>query len=223
MKVITAKSAGFCFGVKNAVQTANKMAEQRREGERLIMLGELTHNEKVTAELLSKGFEIINDAKDVPEGSTVIIRAHGVTPEQKRILNERNVKVFDCTCPFVEKIHKIVRDKASEGCEIILTGTPGHPEVEGIKGESPDSVVVISSPEELEGIEYDPAKTVLISQTTFSTDTFAKICADIKNKIAKDQIFDTICSTTFCNIPYSINIFNISFLKLLNNYFTRFR
>ncbi|MBP3265742.1 MAG: bifunctional 4-hydroxy-3-methylbut-2-enyl diphosphate reductase/30S ribosomal protein S1 [Clostridiales bacterium] len=196
MKVITAKSAGFCFGVKNAVQTANKMAEQHREGERLIMLGELTHNEKVTAELLSKGFEIINDAKDVPEGSTVIIRAHGVTPEQKRILNERNVRVFDCTCPFVEKIHKIVRDKASEGCEIILTGTPGHPEVEGIKGESPDSVVVISSPEELEGIEYDPAKTVLISQTTFSTDTFAKICADIENKIAKDQIFDTICSTT---------------------------
>ena len=145
MKVITAKSAGFCFGVKNAVTTALKMASDNKDGERLIMLGELTHNEKVTEDLLSKGFEIINDAADVPEGSKVIIRAHGVTPEQKRLLAERQVQVFDCTCPFVEKIHKIVKDKASEGKRIILTGTPGHPEVEGIKGEAPDSVTVISS------------------------------------------------------------------------------
>lgn len=197
MKVITAKSAGFCFGVKNAVETAYKMASEAGKDERLIMLGELTHNEKVTEALLKEGFEIINDAADVPSGSKVIIRAHGVTPEQKRILSERNVTVFDCTCPFVEKIHKIVRDKAAEGKTIILTGTPGHPEVEGIRGESPDSVLVISSPEELEELDYDPDNTVLISQTTFSAGIFADICANIENKIAKDQIFDTICNTTF--------------------------
>ena len=136
MKVITAKSAGFCFGVKNAVETAYKMASEAGSDERLIMLGELTHNGKVTEALLNEGFEIINDAADVPSGSKVIIRAHGVTPEQKSILADRNVTVFDCTCPFVEKIHKIVRDKAAEGKTIILTGTPGHPEVEGIRGES---------------------------------------------------------------------------------------
>jgi 4-hydroxy-3-methylbut-2-enyl diphosphate reductase len=197
MKVITAKSAGFCFGVKNAVTTALKMASDNKDGERLIMLGELTHNEKVTEDLLSKGFEIINDAADVPEGSKVIIRAHGVTPEQKRLLAERQVQVFDCTCPFVEKIHKIVKDKASEGKCIILTGTPGHPEVEGIKGEAPDSVTVISSEAELNGLDIDPDNTVLISQTTFSANTFSEICANIENKIAKHQIFDTICNTTF--------------------------
>ena len=197
MKVITAKSAGFCFGVKNAVETAYKMASEAGSDERLIMLGELTHNEKVTEALLNEGFEIINDAADVPSGSKVIIRAHGVTPEQKSILADRNVTVFDCTCPFVEKIHKIVRDKAAEGKTIILTGTPGHPEVEGIRGESPSSVHVISTPEELKELDFGPENTVLISQTTFSAKIFADICANIENKIAKDQIFDTICNTTF--------------------------
>ena len=197
MKVITAKSAGFCFGVKNAVETAYKMASEAAGDERLVMLGELTHNEKVTEALLNEGFEIINDASDVPSGSKVIIRAHGVTPEQKSILADRNVTVFDCTCPFVEKIHKIVRDKAAEGKTIILTGTPGHPEVEGIRGESPDFVHVISTPEELKELDFDPENTVLISQTTFSAEIFAQICANIENKIAKDQIFDTICNTTF--------------------------
>lgn len=197
MKVITAKSAGFCFGVKNAVETAYKMASEAAGDERLVMLGELTHNEKVTEALLNEGFEIINDASDVPSGSKVIIRAHGVTPEQKSILADRNVTIFDCTCPFVEKIHKIVRDKAAEGKTIILTGTPGHPEVEGIRGESPDSVHVISTPEELKELDFDPENTVLISQTTFSAEIFAQICANIENKIAKDQIFDTICNTTF--------------------------
>ena len=197
MKVIRARSAGFCFGVKNAVNTAYKMADERDPSERLIMLGELTHNDKVTKDLLQKGFEIINDAKDVPDGCKVIIRAHGVTPEQKNILNSKeNVTVYDCTCPFVEKIHKIVKDQTGEGNSIILTGTEGHPEVEGIRGECPDKVTVISKPEDLEETDIDPEKTVVISQTTYSMDSFAKVCAKLEKKIAKEKIFDTICNTT---------------------------
>lgn len=206
MKVVRAKSAGFCFGVKNAVGTAYKMIENRLEGERLVMLGELTHNELVTKELLENGFEIIDDAKDVPIGSTVIIRAHGVTPKQKEILEKKNCKIFDCTCPFVDKIHKIVRQEASKGNKIILTGTPGHPEVEGIRGEAPDFVTVISTPEELEKLSIDPQKTVLISQTTFSSPVFKEICAIIENTIAKNQIFDTICNTTVCRQGEALRI-----------------
>lgn len=206
MKVVRAKSAGFCFGVKNAVGTAYKMIENRLDGERLIMLGELTHNEIVTRELLAGGFEIIDNANDIPEDSTVIIRAHGVTPEQKEILSGKNCKVFDCTCPFVDKIHKIVKEQASKGNQIILTGTPGHPEVEGIRGEAPDSVTVISSCEELSGLNIDPDKTILISQTTFSAPVFEQICANIKNKIANNQIFDTICNTTVCRQGEALRI-----------------
>lgn len=196
MKVITAKHAGFCFGVKNAVETAYKMADEYKNGEKLVMLGELTHNDTVTSELKSKGFTIVDDARDVPPDSKVIIRAHGVTPEQKEILSQKGVTIYDCTCPFVAKIHKIASDMASEGKTILLTGTPGHPEVVGIMGEAPESVHLISKPADLEGVEIDPENTVVISQTTFSTKTFTDICANIENKIAKDQIFDTICNTT---------------------------
>ena len=198
MKVVRANSAGFCFGVKNAVDTAYRIAEEEKTGGRLVMLGEIVHNDKVTSELVKKGFEIIDDAADVPEGSTVIIRAHGVAPSQKTELSSRNAKVYDCTCPFVEKIHKIVRDNASKGKKIILTGMPGHPEVEGIRGEAPENVTVISSASELDDIKIDPDNTVVISQTTFSTKAFEEICANIKNKIANNQIFDTICNTTVC-------------------------
>jgi len=196
MKVIMAKSAGFCFGVKNAVAKAYEMVSKRQDGDNLVMLGELVHNDKVTSELIDNGFCIIDRAEDVPSGSKVIIRAHGVTPQQKEILASKGVEIYDMTCPFVGKIHKIVKEEALSGNSIILTGTPGHPEVEGIRGEAQENVRVISSAGELADIDIDPGKTVLISQTTFSTSEFSEICAIIKNKIANDKIFDTICNTT---------------------------
>ena len=196
MKVIMAKSAGFCFGVKNAVAKAYEMVSKRQDGDNLVMLGELVHNDKVTSELIDNGFCIIDRAEDVPSGSKVIIRAHGVTPQQKEILASKGVEIYDMTCPFVGKIHKIVKEEALSGNSIILTGTPGHPEVEGIRGEAQENVRVISSAGELADIDIHPGKTVLISQTTFSTSEFSEICAIIKNKIANDKIFDTICNTT---------------------------
>ena len=196
MEVICAKSSGLCFGVKNAVDSANRMIEQRAPGERLIMLGELTHNAKVVGDLTDRGFEIVQDASDVPENSTVIIRAHGVSPDQKEILKSKGCKVIDCTCPFVQKIHNIVREAASEGKDIIITGGKGHPEVTGICGEAPGKVTVISSVEEMKALDRDFTDTLLISQTTFSSEIFKEICAIVENKIAKNLIFDTICSTT---------------------------
>lgn len=196
MKVILAQSSGFCFGVRNAVESANKMIRDRKEGERLVMLGELTHNEKVVASLVSSGFEIVEDASDVPENSTVIIRAHGVTPDQKEILGQKGCRVIDCTCPFVQKIHKIVKEAADSGKDIIITGGKGHPEVVGICGEAPGRVKVISSPDEIDDVLKQPENTLLISQTTFSSEVFRQICANVENKIAKNLIFDTICNTT---------------------------
>lgn len=196
MRVVTAKSSGFCFGVKNAVDTAEKMIENAKPNEKLIMLGELTHNETVVSELVSGGFEIISTASEAPENSTVIIRAHGVTPKEKEILVSKGCNVVDCTCPFVQKIHEIVKKQASEGKKVIITGTKGHPEVVGICGEAPDSVTVISSEEEIKSLDFDPKNTILISQTTFSANEFNAICAFVENKIANNQIFGTICNTT---------------------------
>ncbi len=197
MNIKTAHSSGFCFGVKAAVDEARRMIVHKKEGEKLIMLGELIHNDSIVGELVAGGFEIIDDANDVPDGSSVIIRAHGVSPEQKQILIEKNCKVFDRTCPFVSKIHKIVKDKAQEGYNIIITGGIGHPEVVGLCGEAPaEKVRVIESADDLKGLDIDWNNTIIVSQTTFSAEIFKDICAIVKNKIAKNLIFDTICSTT---------------------------
>ena len=183
MKVIMAKSAGFCFGVKNAVAKAYEMVRKRQDGDNLVMLGELVHNDKVTSELIDNGFCIIDRAEDVPSGSKVIIRAHGVTPQQKEILASKGVEIYDMTCPFVGKIHKIVKEEALSGNSIILTGTPGHPEVEGIRGEAQENVRVISSAGELADIDIHPGKTVLISQTTFRLPNFQRFVQLLKIKL----------------------------------------
>lgn len=198
MEVTIAKSAGFCFGVENAVATAKKVLQEHKDStQKLYMLGELTHNEAVVKELTDAGFEIIHDASQALSGSLVLIRAHGVTPEQKRILNDKKCDVVDCTCPFVDKIHKIVAKASAEGKYVIVAGTKGHPEVEGICGETePSRVKVISTEQEADSVKIEDDNTILVAQTTFSTKVFENICANVKNKIANNCRFDTICSTT---------------------------
>ena len=202
MPVKTAESSGFCFGVKHAVETAHKMLEDKASGKYsgdLVMLGKLIHNEIVLSELTDGGFAICDSAEEVPEGSTVLIRAHGVPPSEIRILEGKNCTIVDCTCPFVSKIHKIVLKAASENKNIIVTGSKGHPEVLGICGQAEGydvKVCVISTPEEVDSIPFPLSDSILVSQTTFSAQIFDKICANIENKIANNCIFDTICSTT---------------------------
>ena len=202
MPVRTADSSGFCFGVKHAVQTAHEMLDNKVSGNYsgdLVMLGELIHNETVLKELTDGGFIICSSASEVPEGATVLIRAHGVPPSEKKILEDKMCSVVDCTCPFVAKIHKIVAQAASEHKNIIVAGGKGHPEVLGICGYAEGygvGVEVIGSPEDLESLPFKLEDSILVSQTTFSAVIFKKICANIENKIANNCIFDTICSTT---------------------------
>ena len=136
MKVTAAKSSGFCFGVKNAVTAAQDAVAARNDGRPLVMLGEIVHNKYVVDELVKGGFTICEKAEDCPENAVVIIRAHGVTPEEIRILESKNCDIRDMTCPFVSKIHKIVKENAAKGMNIIIAGTKGHPEVTGILGEA---------------------------------------------------------------------------------------
>ena len=160
------------------------------------MLGEITHNETVVRELLSSGMLLIHEPGEAEEGSLVLIRAHGVTPSVIEELKKRNCEIIDCTCPFVKKIHTIVNKAGKEGRPVYITGTKGHPEVVGICGESDGKVTVISSLEECQALENIESDSVFVSQTTFSSREFQKICEFVQKKIAKDQIFGTICYTT---------------------------
>jgi 4-hydroxy-3-methylbut-2-enyl diphosphate reductase len=190
-----AKSSGFCFGVENAVTTAYSVIKDY-PGRKIYMLGEITHNETVVSDLLSSGMILVHDPAEVEEGSVVLIRAHGVTPQVMEELRKRNCEIVDCTCPFVNKIHKIVNKAGQEGHPVYITGTKGHPEVVGICGESTHPVTVVSSLEEVSALPEIESDSVWVSQTTFSSKVFQKICEFVQKKIANDQIFGTICYTT---------------------------
>ena len=199
MEITTASLSGFCFGVKNAVSAATEVAALKDNTKPLALLGEIVHNELVVNKLKSSGYKVYDRAEDVPDGAIVIIRAHGVSPKQIDILKGKGCDVRDMTCPFVAKIHRIVKEAASSGKNIIVTGGKGHPEVLGFCAEAGDSnvkIAVISTPEELETLDFPIESAILVSQTTFSSKAFKNICQKIENKIEKNSVFDTICNTT---------------------------
>ncbi len=193
-KIQLAKSSGFCFGVQNAVSSAYQILKEKND-QKIYMLGEITHNETVVGELLASGMLLVHEPEEVEVGSTVLIRAHGVTPSVVESLEARNCRIIDCTCPFVKKIHDIVRKADLEGRPVYITGTKGHPEVIGICGEA-QNASVISSLAEAEALPEIESNAIWVSQTTFSSKEFQKICEFVQKKIAKDQIFGTICYTT---------------------------
>ncbi len=198
MEVIVAKTAGFCFGVKRAVEQVYKQIE---EGKRPIYTyGPIIHNEEVVRELADRGVQIIDGEKaldDVSEG-TVIIRSHGVPQKVYRILEEKNIDIVDATCPFVKKIHRIVYEHSKNGADVLIIGNEGHPEVEGIKGWCCGKVSVLGTEEEALQFRHDNARPLcIVSQTTFNYKKFDKLDALISIlRYDKVDILNTICSAT---------------------------
>ncbi|MDD4323597.1 MAG: bifunctional 4-hydroxy-3-methylbut-2-enyl diphosphate reductase/30S ribosomal protein S1 [Eubacteriales bacterium] len=189
-------NAGFCPGVSSAVNFAVKAAEQD-DNTPLYMLGAIVHNETVVDDLLRRGVIVANSVEEIEEGSRVLVRAHGISPEIEKALQERSCTIYDETCPFVQKIQKIVAEAASEGSGIIITGAENHPEVQGVVGYAGDAeVVVLETVEDAEKHEFSDKKWIIVSQTTFSVEKFNKICENLLSKIANYKIFDTICVTT---------------------------
>ena len=198
MRVILAKTAGFCFGVDRAVNMAYKLANS---GARAATLGQLIHNSLVTDDLAAKGVRIISSPAEAQRGETVIIRAHGVAAEVYEELKGTGAEICDATCPFVKKIHRIVAENSGEDTEVFIAGDPNHPEVIGIKGHCKGEVNIFNSEAELDeiikndGKNYDK-RIIAVSQTTFSQKVW-KICKEkIKKYYTNAKIFDTICFAT---------------------------
>jgi 4-hydroxy-3-methylbut-2-enyl diphosphate reductase len=198
MEVIVAKTAGFCFGVQRAVDRVYREIE---EGVRPIYTyGPIIHNEEVVRELSDKGVQIIEREEDLTalEKGTVIIRSHGVPERIYQLLEGRNVHVVDATCPFVRKIHRIVREHSERGADVLIIGNDGHPEVEGIKGWCRNQVTVLGSEEEARAFRHDPEKPLcIVSQTTFNYNKFNKL-VEIISEMRYDNvdILNTICNAT---------------------------
>lgn len=198
MRIIVAKSAGFCFGVDRAVKTAYEISEKKTDA---VTLGQLIHNTDVTNELESRGIKRIDSPKQAHAGQTVIIRAHGVGRDVYKQLKETGAEICDATCPFVKKIHKIVSEKSSGEVPVLVAGDPQHPEVIGITGHCNGKVFVFNGADELKKILDENEnlcqnKNIVVSQTTFSQNEWKKCKEKIKMYCTNAEIFDTICSAT---------------------------
>ena len=198
MNIVLAKSAGFCFGVKRAVEMVYKEAE--KTGIPIYTFGPIIHNEEVVNDLEKKGVIVVNsldELKQLPKG-TVIIRSHGV---EKRIYDEirqAGFEIVDATCPFVLKIHRLVEQHSKDGEHIIIIGNESHPEVEGIKGWSvKENTTVIGSEEEARNFQLNSSKKVcIVSQTTFNYNKFQELVEIIKEKGYDIIVLNTICNAT---------------------------
>ncbi len=195
MKIIRAENAGFCFGVDKAVKSAFNLNAEEIKGN-IYTIGELIHNQQVIDALEKKGIKVLDSYDTLKEGDCVIIRAHGVGENVYEELNKRGVKIIDATCPYVKRIHQIVRKKSEEGYDIVIFGDPKHPEVIGINGWCKGNALIITDESQVEELSPGNNKVAVVAQTTSKGAKYDKICELLKKKFAFVLKFDTICSAT---------------------------
>ena len=197
MNVILAESAGFCFGVKRAVDT---VYEEIEKGNAIYTFGPIIHNEEVVHDLEEKGVVVVDSIEELREKplGTVIIRAHGVEKGIYEEIEKLGFAIIDATCPFVLKIHRLVEQHSKEGCQIVIVGNESHPEVKGIKSWSTSECTqVISSKEDAENFVADKGKKVcIVSQTTFNYNKFQELVEIINEKGYDIIVLNTICNAT---------------------------
>ena len=198
MKLILAKSAGFCFGVRRAVTICEKAAETCPA---CATLGPIIHNRSVTANLAAKGVRELAAPEDARPGDTVIIRSHGAKKGEIEALRATGAEVIDATCPDVSKIHEIVRRESAGARKILIIGEKEHPEVEAISSWC-DDCRIIETPEELRGMlagapDLKNAPLAVVFQTTSTQEVYEACLREVKKECTNLKIFDTICSATY--------------------------
>ena len=196
MEIRLAESAGFCFGVKRAV---DKVYEQIETGKTIYTYGPIIHNEEVVKDLEKKGVRVIETKEELEQltEGTVVIRSHGVSKDIYDILEQKGLECIDATCPFVKRIHRIVEKESLDGKEIIVVGNPSHPEVQGIVGWCQGPVIVLETPEE--ALEYTPKEgknLCIVAQTTYNYKKFQYIVEIFEKKGYNDSVVNTICNAT---------------------------
>ena len=194
-----AKSAGFCFGVTRAVNMVYEAIE--KENVPIYTYGPIIHNDEVVKDMEKNGVTVINDLDELSshEKGVMIIRSHGISKAEYDKIKDCGFEVLNATCPFVSKIHRYVEDYSSKGYDIIIVGSPKHPEVCGIKGWADEkcNVTIINSPEDAEKYTKNSTKKLcIVSQTTFNYNKFQDIVEIIAKKGYDITVLNTICNAT---------------------------
>ena len=193
MQVLLADEYGFCFGVERAVEMVEDALDQ---GDTVRTLGPLIHNEQEMNRLGQYGVTTISEPVQIRRGETAVIRAHGVTPQVQKDLEEKSSKVVDATCPFVTRVQKLASRAASENRHVIVVGNPDHPEMIGVKGYAPEHAFIVKDAEEISHLPK-LIRPLVVSQTTIKAQTFFDAAEAVKAKTDDEvQVINTICSAT---------------------------
>ena len=197
MEVIVAKTAGFCFGVKRAVE---QVYEQIEKADRQVYtFGPIIHNEQVVEDLAQKGVRVIDTEEELEavRDAIVIIRSHGVGKHIYDLLERNGVTVVDATCPFVKKIHRIVQEQQAAGRRVIIVGNPEHPEVQGIRGWGNEGTLVVETADQIENLPVSTKdKLCIVAQTTFNYNKFQDLVEKFEKKGYDILVLNTICNAT---------------------------
>ncbi len=193
MKVLLADERGFCFGVERAV---DMVEDALAGGETVRTLGPLIHNNEEMGRLQRNGVATISAPVQIQRGETAVIRAHGVTPEVQKDLENSASKVVDATCPFVTRVQRLASRAAEKDRPVIVVGSPDHPEMVGVKGYAPDHAYIINNADEIASLPK-LKNPLVVSQTTIKSQTFFDTAEAIR-KVAEGEteIVNTICSAT---------------------------
>ena len=193
MQVLLASEYGFCFGVERAVEMVE---EALGEGDTVRSLGPLIHNVQEMERLGSYGVTTISEPVQIQRGETAVIRAHGVTPQVQRELEETASKVVDATCPFVTRVQRLASRAAAADRHVIIVGSPDHPEMIGVKGYAPDHAFIVRDETDIAALPR-LRKPLVVSQTTIKVKTFFDTAEAVKTKTDDQvEVVNTICSAT---------------------------
>ena len=198
MEVRLAKSAGFCFGVKRAVETVYEQVV-KHQGQKIYTYGPIIHNDEVVRDLKEKGVSVVESLEEMEhiEKGIMIIRSHGISKAEYNRIAELGFEIVDATCPFVKKIHKNVAKESLAGREVVIIGSANHPEVQGIKGWCEGKCTVIETAEEAEKFTPETGKKVsIVAQTTFNYKKFKDLVEIISKKGYDILALNTICNAT---------------------------
>ncbi len=192
MIIKVAKHAGFCFGVKRAVSGALDLA---KAGKTIYTLGDIIHNRHVVQKLEQSGVISVGEIEEIPKGSVVVIRSHGVAKSEIEKLKNLGIEYCDLTCPFVSRIHETVKKESKNFDITVIVGIESHPEVIGIKGWAGKNAYVVATPNQVKNLPE--VKTALVvSQTTITKEMLYGVYEAVKEKIPEVKLFDSICETT---------------------------
>ena len=184
--VTLAEPRGFCAGVERAIEIVERALE--RFGAPVYVKHEIVHNNHVVSTLKDKGAIFVDEINEIPAGARVIMSAHGVSLLVRDQARDRNLEVFDATCPLVTKVHAEVKKLAASGYEIIMIGHQGHPEVEGTMGQLKSGILLIENKEQVAKLKpANPSKLAYVTQTTLSTDDTADIITSLKIRFPNIQ------------------------------------